>query len=89
VSHSASSCGWLKVGDDSTPLSEVGVIAAQATVLSPLSIPLLYHSTFGFDFTFVPLENVGAAIAAFDAAGYAVRREDSPPPDQDTDWPSG
>jgi len=23
----------------------------------------------------VPLENVGAAIAAFDAAGYAVRRE--------------
>jgi len=60
----------------------------QASVLSPFSIPLLYHSTFGFDFTFVPLENVGAAIAAFDAAGYAVRREDSPPPDHD-DWPGG
>ncbi len=36
------------------------VMLMQATVLSPLSIPLLYHSTFGSDSTFVPLEKAGA-----------------------------
>ena len=39
---------------------QVQVMLMQATVLSPLSIPLLYHSTFGVDSTFVPLAKAGA-----------------------------
>ena len=54
-------------GDQLSPLARLRsmtmraqVMLMQATVLSPLSIPLLYHSTFGVDSTFVPLAMAGA-----------------------------
>lgn len=65
----------IRVGGGATPLSEVGVIAIQARVLSEIGIPILYHSTFAVDYTMVPVEHIDAALAAFERAYIAVQDE--------------
>jgi len=63
----------IRVGDECTPISEVGVVATQASMLSARGIPILYHSTFAADYTMVPVEYLDAALAAFEDAGFCVR----------------
>ena len=74
----------IRVGEENEVwIDETGVIAAQAKVLAGAGLSILYHSTFYADYTFVQRSDIGAAAAAFEAAGFTLSTVPEHPHDRE------